>query len=115
MVKGLYLFSWKLLNKKGLDMKELCASPITSAWTLSTGRECSQKWGPGNSELEAGTQTQVGNLSQGQPEINKEFGCFRDSWSDVFALRSDTVSPVSLSEVHTFFAVPFGSTKLSRT
>lgn len=36
------------------------------------------------------TQIQVGNSAPapGQPEISKEFGYFRDSWSDVFALRS---------------------------
>lgn len=57
-----------------------------------------------SSQLEVGTQIQVGNSSPAprQPELNNEFGYFRDAWSDVFALRSDTDPPVSLSEVHIF-------------
>lgn len=43
-----------------------------------------------SSQLGVATQIQVGNSAPapGQPEISKEFGYFRDSWSDVFALRS---------------------------
>lgn len=94
--------------KRDLIWKVLQASPRTSAWALGTGRECSQKWGAGSLELEAGTQTQARNSSPalGQPDINKEFGYFRDSWSDVFALMSDTVSPLSLFETHIVYC-PF--------